>query len=134
MAIAGIHCILDLYGCPPDLLNDLAFVKQTLKEAVARSQATLIRDINHQFEPCGITAIALLAESHLSVHTWPEEGYVAIDAFTCGTSAQPDAACQYLICAFKASSHSYQSIARHIRATPTAATAAASDRRTSHVR
>ena len=101
----GSHCILELYECPNHLLNDFEFITQALKEAVKEAKSTLLKEVTHQFEPYGITALALLAESHISVHTWPEIGYVAVDMFTCGEHAQPEKACNYLTKAFKASKH-----------------------------
>lgn len=101
----GSHCILELYECPNHLLNDFEFISRALKEAVKEAQSTLLKEVTHQFEPYGITALALLAESHISVHTWPEIGYVAVDMFTCGEHAQPEKACNYLTKAFKANKH-----------------------------
>lgn len=101
----GSHCILELYECPNHLLNDFEFISQALKEAVKQAKSTLLKELTHQFEPYGITAIALLAESHISVHTWPEIGYVAVDMFSCGEDAEPEKACHYLTEAFQASKH-----------------------------
>ncbi|MDJ0696585.1 adenosylmethionine decarboxylase [Mastigocoleus sp. MO_188.B34] len=101
----GSHCILELYECPNHLLNDFEFISQALVEAVKEAKSTLLKEVTHQFEPYGITALALLAESHISVHTWPEIGYVAIDMFTCGEHAQPEKACNYLTKAFQANKH-----------------------------
>ena len=50
--------------------------------------------IHHRFEPQGVTGLALLAESHISIHTWPESGYAAVDVFTCGDHTMPENACQ----------------------------------------
>jgi len=93
---AGIHCILELYGCPPGRLNDENFVRQAVSQAAAKSMSTLLNLSSHHFEPQGVTAVALLAESHISIHTWPEHGYAAVDAFTCGTTSDPHAACDFL--------------------------------------
>lgn len=93
---AGIHCILELYGCPSDRLNDEEFVREAVAQAAAKSMSTLLNLSSHHFEPQGVTAIALLAESHLSIHTWPEHGYAAVDAFTCGQTSDPHAACNFL--------------------------------------
>ncbi len=80
----GKHYLLDLWGCSPELLNDRPFLERVVREAVAATGATLISLHGHEFSPYGITIVALLKESHLSVHTWPEKGYVAVDVFTCG--------------------------------------------------
>ncbi len=105
MVPVGSHCILELYECPNHLLNDFEFISEALKQAVKEAKSTLLKEVTHQFEPYGITALALLAESHISVHTWPEIGYVAIDMFTCGEHAQPEKACNYLAKAFQANKH-----------------------------
>lgn len=108
----GKHCILELYGCPSDLLNHVAFIEATLQEAAEIAKSTLLKQVSYQFEPCGVTALALLAESHISVHTWPESGYIAIDVFTCGQHTQPEQACHYLVEAFQSSDHSLVTMAR----------------------
>ena len=98
----GSHFVLELYDCPAALLDDRTYVHQVIRDAVEHANSTLISDIAHKFEPQGVTSIAMLAESHLSVHTWPELGYVAADAFTCGDTAKPEKACQYFVEAFQA--------------------------------
>lgn len=108
----GKHCILELYDCPFDLLNDLASIEAVLREAAQVAKSTLLKQVAYPFEPCGVTALALLAESHISVHTWPESGYIAIDVFTCGQHTQPEQACHYLIEAFQAGQHSLTTLAR----------------------
>ena len=69
--------------------------------------------ISNKFEPQGVTAIALLAESHLSIHTWPESKYSAVDIFTCGQNMLPELASQYLIEALKAEEHFLRIIERN---------------------
>ncbi len=101
----GVHCMLELYGCPVELLNDIEFIKQTLADAAEIARSTLLERISHQFHPQGVTALALLAESHISIHTWPENGYIAADVFTCGEHTKPVDACQFIARAFKSSKH-----------------------------
>ncbi len=101
----GSHCILELYNCPTDLLNNLVFIRHSLQEAAKRAKSTLLKEITHQFHPYGVTALALLAESHISIHTWPETGYVAVDIFTCGQHTEPEAACKFLLQVFQAGDH-----------------------------
>lgn len=93
----GIHYILDLCSCNSSLLNDSSFVMDLLKKAVAEANATLIDEIKYEFFPQGFTAICLLAESHISIHTWPEKEYAAVDIFTCGETTYPEKACDFLI-------------------------------------
>jgi S-adenosylmethionine decarboxylase len=101
----GSHCILELYECPTDLLNNLVFIRDSLQEAAKRAKSTLLKEITHQFHPYGVTALALLAESHISLHTWPETGYIAVDIFTCGEHTEPEVACKFLLETFQARSH-----------------------------
>jgi S-adenosylmethionine decarboxylase len=104
-ASVGSHCILELYDCSETLLNDADFVRQSLRNAAKQAKATLLNEVLHQFDPQGITALALLSESHISIHTWPEMGYAALDVFTCGHHTDPEEACRYLIQAFQAERH-----------------------------
>ena len=80
----GIHLIADYYGCDFERVNSPEFLEETLLEAVSVAGATLVQSVVHQFSPQGITAVAVVEESHFSIHTWPEFGYVAVDVFTCG--------------------------------------------------
>ena len=80
----GKHCILELYGCDSSRLDDEAFLRDTITTAAKRAGATLLNLITHRFEPQGVTGLALLAESHISIHTWPEKGTLLLDIFTCG--------------------------------------------------
>lgn len=95
-AAVGRHCIYELYKGNSDKLNDEAFVKEALIQAAHESGATLLNITSHKFEPQGVTALALLSESHISIHTWPELGYAAVDAFTCGSHTDPEKACNNL--------------------------------------
>jgi len=106
------HCILELYGCPTDLLNDLSFVRGAVQEASQQGLSTLLDMSSHQFHPQGVTVVGLLAESHISIHTWPECGYAAVDVFTCGESADPQRACQFLVERFCARQHQRLTVPR----------------------
>ncbi len=101
-APVGVHCILELYQCPPALLNDAEYVEAAVAEAAQQAKSTLLKLLVHEFEPQGVTALALLAESHLSFHAWPERGYAAVDVFTCGEHTEPEAACYLLAERFRA--------------------------------
>jgi S-adenosylmethionine decarboxylase len=68
--------------------------------------------ISHRFEPQGVTGLALLAESHISIHTWPESGYAAVDVFTCGDHTMPERACEVLWQELNASKHKLSSFRR----------------------
>ncbi len=84
LRFAGTHLLLDLWDARN--LTDIGAITAILREAVDAVGATLLRVDLHSFENSGgVTGIAILAESHMSIHTWPETGYVAIDIFVCGT-------------------------------------------------
>ena len=99
------HLLLDLYNCDYEKLNDESFLRCTLSRAAKLAKATVLNLISNKFEPQGVTAIALLAESHISIHTWPESKYSAVDIFTCGQNMLPELASQYLIDVLKAEEH-----------------------------
>ena len=107
------HLLLELYGCDYEKLNDESFLRCTLNRAAKLAKATVLNLISNKFEPQGVTAIALLAESHISIHTWPESNYSAIDIFTCGQNMMPELASQYLIEALKAEEHFLRVIERN---------------------
>ena len=69
--MVGKHCILELYNCDPAKLDDEAFLRNAITTAAKRAGATLLNLITHRFDPQGVTGLALLAESHISIHTWP---------------------------------------------------------------
>ena len=107
------HYLLELYRCDYEKLNDESFLRCTLNNAAKLANATVLNLISNKFEPQGVTAIALLAESHLSIHTWPEENYAAVDIFTCGKNMKPDISCKYLIQTLMAGEHLLRVINRY---------------------
>ena len=107
------HFLLELYRCDYEKLNDESFLRCVLNKASKLAKATVLNLISNKFEPQGVTVIALLAESHISIHTWPESNYSAVDIFTCGQNMLPELASQYLIEALKAEEHSLRVIERH---------------------
>jgi S-adenosylmethionine decarboxylase len=99
MTFAGAHLIVDLWGASG--LNDLEHVEEALRQAVSASGATLLHVHLHHFTPNGgISGVAVLAESHISIHTWPERSYAALDIFMCG-AADPQKAVPVLDRFFK---------------------------------
>jgi S-adenosylmethionine decarboxylase len=100
MRCAGAHLIVDLYEA--DRLDDVDHIEDTLRRCVTAAGATLLHIHLHHFEPNGgVSGVAVLAESHISIHSWPEASYAAIDIFMCG-SANPDACIPVLRGAFAA--------------------------------
>src|SRR5271156_5114959 len=96
---AGVHLIVDLHGAKR--LNDIEHIEATLRRCVEAAKATLLHIHLHHFQPSGVSGVAVLAESHISIHTWPEMGYAALDVFMCG-SADPDKCIPVLREAFSA--------------------------------
>ena len=89
----GLHVLLDLHGVEPDLLSDLARIKGVLDDAARAAGAHVLGGHFHPFGPgLGVTGVLLLAESHISIHTWPEHGYAAVDVFMCGKAEAMTAA------------------------------------------
>ncbi|MDR7303038.1 adenosylmethionine decarboxylase [Haloactinomyces albus] len=109
---AGQHVLAELEGVDPGLLDDEQFLRDTLHSALHRSWATVCQVIAQRFEPQGVTVLALLSESHASLHTYPEDGSIFIDVFTCGNRAQPEQAVQLLAEALRPSSVTTQTIRR----------------------
>ena len=97
MNALGRHLLLELFDCDSDAINNLEAVKGALVEAAKRAQATIVDVVFHEFNPFGISGVVVIAESHLSIHTWPEYRYAAVDIFSCGDVLQPEVAANYLV-------------------------------------
>jgi S-adenosylmethionine decarboxylase len=109
----GRHLILDLYDCDPGILDDYDELTRLLEVALKMAGATILRVIGEKFEPQGVTILALLAESHASVHSWPELNYAAVDLYTCGTATTTDRAAEFLIRELGSKSHVQQDLVRN---------------------
>ncbi|MFP3505872.1 adenosylmethionine decarboxylase [Burkholderia sp. SIMBA_062] len=96
MNTAGVHIIAELSDCDFSRLSDAVRVEDACKQAALHSRATVLSVNRHRFSPVGVSILVFLAESHLSVHTWPEEGYAAVDVYTCGPSTRPHKAITFL--------------------------------------
>ncbi|RMH62847.1 MAG: adenosylmethionine decarboxylase [Calditrichaeota bacterium] len=81
--ILGRHLLLELYDCANDFLNDPAKIENGLQQVILAIGATAVQSVFHRFEPIGVSGVIVLAESHLTIHTWPEYRYAALDLFTC---------------------------------------------------
>ena len=97
MRALGRHLLLELFDCDVETLNNLEAVKTALMEAARRARATIVDVVFHEFNPFGVSGVVVIAESHLSIHTWPEYRYAAVDIFSCGAMLEPDAAAAYLV-------------------------------------
>ena len=105
MEAFGRHLILEMWDCNREILNDVEKITQLMCAAAADTGATVVKQISHEFNPPGVTAVAILSESHISIHTWPIEGYVAVDVFTCGTVVDPQLAIRRLLDGFEPREH-----------------------------
>jgi len=92
----GRHVTMDLRGVSFERLNDVEFLRAAMYEAARRCGATVVDENFVKFEPQGVTGVLVLSESHLSIHTYPEEGFAAIDCYTCGERVDPEIAAAYL--------------------------------------
>ncbi len=89
MTVLGSHVLLELRDCNSILLNDLDYIRQAMLTAANDVGATVVGESFHRFTPQGVTGILAIAESHISIHTWPELSYAAADIFTCGSTFSP---------------------------------------------
>jgi S-adenosylmethionine decarboxylase len=86
----GYHLMMEFYGCDSEKINSRKFLHQAVKTAVKQVGLTNLGSRFYQFDPQGVTGFTLLAQSHISLHTWPEYGYLVLDIFTCGDQKQAD--------------------------------------------
>ncbi len=101
MNVLGTHILLELRDCDPRLLDDLGHIRAELFRAAVAVDAQVVGESFHQFSPQGVTGILSIAESHISIHTWPELGYAAADIFTCGEQTMPDRAAAAIVAALR---------------------------------
>lgn len=110
----GRHLILDLYECDQELLDDYDELERLLQVALNMAGAKILRVFGEKFQPQGVTLLALLAESHASIHSWPELGYVAIDLYTCGDTTNTHWAAEFLKKKLKAKQSEEKELVRSI--------------------
>ncbi|MEW6115822.1 MAG: adenosylmethionine decarboxylase [Nitrospirota bacterium] len=114
MNALGTHLLVELRDCNPEILKNLNQVKGALVSAAKEARATIIDVSFHEFNPFGISGMVVIAESHLSIHTWPEYSYAAVDIFTCGDIIKPEVAAQFLINRFESKNPSIVELKRGI--------------------
>jgi S-adenosylmethionine decarboxylase len=110
----GKHLLLELMDCNHELLNDIEYLRKALSDVAKQIGATVIKDSFYQFTPQGVSGVVIIAESHISIHTWPEYNYAAVDVFTCGDVIQPKDAVKPLAEKLKAKSTTYIELNRGI--------------------
>ncbi len=87
----GTHLLIELYGCNGDILRDVQLIREILINSAKLGRATILTDYFHKFGyEGGVTGIICISESHISIHTWPEYGYAALDIFTCSPKMDPE--------------------------------------------
>ncbi len=95
MNALGRHIVCEFSGCDPVTLSDVEGIHSMMVAAAEAAHATIRESAFHRFDPQGVSGTVILAESHLSIHTWPEKGYAAMDFYTCGDHTDPWRACEY---------------------------------------
>ena len=108
------HILFTLRECDADKLDDESYIRDMLVVSATSARSTLLGIQSHKFDPQGVTAIAMLAESHISIHTWPETGEAVCDAFTCGDHTDPHEAFLFIKESLEAKRWVYQTIKRPV--------------------
>lgn len=78
------HIVAEYFGCRAELLDDVDAMSALLEEAALAADVRVLQTVTHRFTPQGVSVVVVIEESHLSIHTWPEAGYAAVDFYTCG--------------------------------------------------
>jgi len=91
----GRHILVEYYNCDPEILKNPRLIEQQMNQAALESKATIVESVFHHFNPWGVSGAVIVAESHLTIHTWPEYGFASADFFTCG-DINPWASFEYL--------------------------------------
>lgn len=108
----GQHWLLELKGCDPEVLQQVAGVEAIMRRAAAVAEAHIVSGHFHQFSPYGVSGVLVIQESHLTIHTWPEHGYAAVDIFTCSPELKVREAIRQLEVDFGAETVEVESLAR----------------------
>lgn len=96
MKILGRHILAEFYNCNKKILDNVEQITKIMNNAANEAKATIVSSNFHHFNPYGVSGVVVIAESHLTIHTWPEYGYAAVDIFTCGTNVDPHTALDVL--------------------------------------
>jgi len=98
----GRHVLAEMTGCPSGLLNDVAGLEVCFRNCAVEGGVTVVSSHFHHFSPQGVSGVVVIAESHITVHTWPENGYAAVDVFTCGRPELAEAVMNLIVNALRA--------------------------------
>jgi len=112
MKVFGITILAELYGCSFEVLDDVAAIEAFMLAACDKANMTSLGIQSKKFDPQGVSCIIFLEESHISIHTWPENSFACVDVFTCGSKAYPEKAVAYLAQKLNTTKHSLRIIER----------------------
>lgn len=110
--IKGYHYFVELWGCDSEQIGAVQAVENVLLEAVEACGATYVSHRSHKYSPHGVTSMVLIEESHIAVHTWPKQRYVALDLFTCSKELDAAQAVTIVKRMFGATEHEFRSFER----------------------
>ncbi len=110
----GRHILVEYYNCDKEILNSYDKVEEYMLQAAKEAKATVVASAFHMFNPWGVSGAVIIQESHLTIHTWPEYGYAAVDLFTCGDTVNPWNAFECLEKNLKAEKADYTEVSRGI--------------------
>lgn len=114
MNALGRHILAEIYGCDSAILNNKETIEKVMVESALKSGAEVREVAFHKFNPQGLSGVVIISESHLTIHTWPELNYAAVDIFTCGDKINPWDALNYLTNYLKASNMTATEVKRGI--------------------
>ncbi|MCR2043428.1 adenosylmethionine decarboxylase [Anaerosalibacter massiliensis] len=92
----GRHILIEYYDCDRKVLENSSLIEKYMLSAAKLAKATIVESVFHTFNPWGISGVVVIEESHLTIHTWPEYKYAAVDLFTCGNTIKPWTAFEFL--------------------------------------
>lgn len=117
MNALGRHILVEMHDCNRESLNDLDLIRAVMLKAAVDCGAEVLGESFHRFSPQGVSGVVVIAESHISIHTWPEHGFAAADVFTCGTKVNPVIAADVLIEKLESKNHTLTEIQRGVLVT-----------------
>lgn len=108
----GQHLLVEYYDCDVEILKNTLLIEKYMIEAAKVAKATIVESVFHTFNPWGVSGVIVIEESHLTIHTWPEYKYAAVDLFTCGNMINPLAAFNLLEMKLKAERFDLKEVSR----------------------
>lgn len=112
MDTMGRHVIAELWDCNIDKLNNMGKIERIFVDAALKAGAEIREVAFHEFAPHGVSGVVIIAESHLTIHSFPEHGYASIDVYTCGGTVDPNVAVEYIVTALEAKTAEKVEVAR----------------------